>query len=389
MGLLDITDPSAVLEAMREADSLGRDAFLAATGFGRGRFYVLRHDGREYDPKAIVGVAHGKQHPLQGNLPPLRFRGGVDGANEVLKRLGFVVSDRRPRTVDAEREWRERAWTDLTSDPSWPELAPATLRDMGVYGGQQGVWVDKSRTSLLAPDGIAVGVLHTGRHYADDLSDDGIVYHYPRTGRPTSRDAGEVASVKNCQQYGLPVFVISEAANGSRRLVRRAWVTDHDDPTAIFLMRFGERPSVVAEDEPKADFFIQSARRRSRREVERAERDPGFKFSIIRRYNSTCVLSGVSVPEMLDAAHIVPVQHRGSDDERNGLLLTAGLHRAYDAWLWSIDPDTLAVVGRPQGPTLQAMGIGYRDVLHLPRPPHPDALTWRHDQFNRRISGVV
>jgi hypothetical protein len=33
--------------------------------------------------------------------------------------------------------------------------------------------------------GITVSLLHTGRHYADELSADGVLYHYPRrVGRP-------------------------------------------------------------------------------------------------------------------------------------------------------------------------------------------------------------
>jgi hypothetical protein len=59
------------------------------------------------------------------------------------------------------------------------------LRGLGVYGGAQGVWVDKARTKEIAPAGVTVALLHTGCSYADDLSADGVVYHYPKTGRPS------------------------------------------------------------------------------------------------------------------------------------------------------------------------------------------------------------
>ena len=41
------------------------------------------------------------------------------------------------------------------------------LREMGVYGGAQGIWVDKRRTGALTADGngVTVGVRHTGQHY--------------------------------------------------------------------------------------------------------------------------------------------------------------------------------------------------------------------------------
>src|SRR5215472_10558353 len=39
--------------------------------------------------------------------------------------------------------------------------------------------------------GIAVGLLHTGSAYDDDLFEDGVIYHFPVTNRPGRRDASE------------------------------------------------------------------------------------------------------------------------------------------------------------------------------------------------------
>ena len=43
MGLAEITNRQAVLEAIREFDRLGRDRFLNKYGFGRARSYLLVH----------------------------------------------------------------------------------------------------------------------------------------------------------------------------------------------------------------------------------------------------------------------------------------------------------------------------------------------------------
>ena len=61
-------------------------------------------------------------------------------------------------------------------------LEPARLRELGIYGGAQCIWVDKARTacSEIGADGATVAILHTGRHYADDLSDDGVIYTTPQ-----------------------------------------------------------------------------------------------------------------------------------------------------------------------------------------------------------------
>jgi 5-methylcytosine-specific restriction protein A len=79
----------SVLKAIAEHDVLGREAFLETYHFGKARSYVLVHEGREYDSKAIAGVAHKWD---QGRaLAPGEFSGGKDHAAAWLKRLGFQV----------------------------------------------------------------------------------------------------------------------------------------------------------------------------------------------------------------------------------------------------------------------------------------------------------
>ena len=77
---------------------------------------------------------------------------------------------------DDEQERRLELWGALKNlGPN--NISARSLRDLGVYGGAQGIWIDKARTGNLAPDGLTVGLLHTGRHYPDDLSEDGLIYH--------------------------------------------------------------------------------------------------------------------------------------------------------------------------------------------------------------------
>lgn len=87
-----LTSRAAVLRALELYDSLGGDAFLARYGFGRSRGYVLVHDGRQYDSKAVAGVAFGLQHPDSGPLRAAEFSGGRSGAAGILRGLGFEVT---------------------------------------------------------------------------------------------------------------------------------------------------------------------------------------------------------------------------------------------------------------------------------------------------------
>ena len=64
----ELTDPSSVMKAVAEFDELGREAFLDKYGFGPAYKYLLVVDGKEYDAKAVIGVARGFQYPERGPL---------------------------------------------------------------------------------------------------------------------------------------------------------------------------------------------------------------------------------------------------------------------------------------------------------------------------------
>lgn len=74
---LGVLSREAIQRAIAEYDALGRDAFLSKHNFGRATTYALMVDGREYDPKAIAGVAYGFDHPDEGTLKNTEFNGGV------------------------------------------------------------------------------------------------------------------------------------------------------------------------------------------------------------------------------------------------------------------------------------------------------------------------
>lgn len=90
MSLENVTDPSAVRRAVEEFKAVGQRQFLERYGFGASRGWMLRVDGQDYDAKAILGAAHGYEHPALGPLPQSEFHGGKPTAIK-LRELGFVV----------------------------------------------------------------------------------------------------------------------------------------------------------------------------------------------------------------------------------------------------------------------------------------------------------
>jgi 5-methylcytosine-specific restriction protein A len=90
MPLDHFSDRNAVIAAIDECDRLGGDAFLKKYGFRPATKYKLRYQGRFYDSKAIVGVAHGIQFPIEGQLLSSEFHGGRPTTSK-LKDLGFEI----------------------------------------------------------------------------------------------------------------------------------------------------------------------------------------------------------------------------------------------------------------------------------------------------------
>jgi putative restriction endonuclease len=288
-------------------------------------------------------------------------------------------------TPEEELIWREAVWAELQNCPTWPDVPPSLLNDLRVYRGGSGVWFDESSTRQICPSGIAVSVLNTGQHYDDDIDEDAIIYHYPTTVRKGLRDQNEIDSVKQAANLQLPLFVIID--KGNWRQVKRAWVTGEDDISRLFLMEFGEQQQEkIAIELDHVKFSAKTDRKLSIDQVVRVERDPRFKFHVVKRHTGKCVVTDLSVVKMLDGAHVVPVANGGSDDPRNGLLLSASHHRAYDKHLWSINPSTLEIETSPKGPNLRQMKFERRDVGHLQEAgtlPHLDALEIRYEMFLR------
>ena len=88
-GLSPLTDRAAVLTAIAEYDTVGRDEFLDRYGFGRAKWWYLLHEGKQYDSKAITGAAMGQQTGTP--LTAIDFKGGEASAVRKLQSLGFRV----------------------------------------------------------------------------------------------------------------------------------------------------------------------------------------------------------------------------------------------------------------------------------------------------------
>lgn len=83
-------------------------------------------------------------------------------------------------------------------------------------------------------------------------------------------------------------------------------------------------------------------------QTRRAVRDAQFRRRVLNAYGHRCAMCGVQL-RLLDAAHILPVEHPQSTDETsNGVALCAQHHRAYDRALVSFIESHDIVVNKQQ-----------------------------------------
>ncbi len=77
-----------------------------------------------------------------------------------------------------------------------------------------------------------------------------------------------------------------------------------------------------------------------------ARQDYQFKQDIKKFYNEKCIITDADIEEC-SICHIKPLYECNDDekyDYRNGIILSESLHRLFDKYLFSINPDTLEIV---------------------------------------------
>ncbi len=56
-----------------------------------------------------------------------------------------------------------------------------------------------------------------------------------------------------------------------------------------------------------------------------------FRKNILVAFNSTCIVTGVTIENVLEASHIIGVEYNGTDKIENGLCLRSDIHQLFDS----------------------------------------------------------
>jgi putative restriction endonuclease len=116
-----------------------------------------------------------------------------------------------------------------------------------------------------------------------------------------------------------------------------------------------------------------------------------FRSTVMASYDFTCAISGINVPALIQASHIVPWSHEEGRrlDPRNGIALSVLHDRAFDRGLITLDEDLrLVISGRLRiGKPTEIHRVALLNIegrrLRLPTryAPDPEALAYHREHI--------
>ncbi|MYH81310.1 hypothetical protein F4141_11485 [Candidatus Poribacteria bacterium] len=130
--------------------------------------------------------------------------------------------------------------------------------------------------------------------------------------------------------------------------------------------------------------------------AKKSTRTSGFRKAIMQVYTYTCVICEIQIltldgASLTEAAHIVPVEHLGNDDVRNGISLCQQHHWGFDNGLLSVNEVYKVIVSDlmvEKGPlewkftTLTDKGILLPE--NREHYPAPEAFAWHRENVFRK-----
>ena len=339
---------------MAEYDELGAEEFLARYGFAPARVYRVAEHGRQYDSKAIVGVAHG--YSTGQFLAGRDFVGGQQTVVKSLEALGFSFA---PATADETSAWllttksdyrRLGGYTKYDDDPTSHysyDSNVANSRQVGVgdrlvfwdevslIGASTVASIDQrpgikkiSRCRNCTTTNIAARKTKTPRFRCDDCHEE---FDVPIV------DEVEVTVYQTDHQQGwvdlaglLDGSTLRGLTGYSQNSIRRIdWdqfasaVEGAAGPTAL-------TPVTIAQSQ-----IITGGH--TTRQVSVRIGQPAFRAELVRKYGAVCAFTGPAPAEVLEACHLYSYAEVGRHDIEGGLLLRRDLHRLFDQGLLAVN----------------------------------------------------
>lgn len=125
--------------------------------------------------------------------------------------------------------------------------------------------------------------------------------------------------------------------------------------------------SITSEIERKR---VQSANRRPRQ--------ASFRRAVLGP-NPRCIITNVTMPEVLEAAHIVPFKYRGEDTAENGFIMRMDIHQLFDSGHLRINVDGAVFLTER---ARMDYGALIPPMVSIPPQINRDFIRWRWENYN-------
>jgi hypothetical protein len=258
-----------------------------------------------------------------------------------------------------------------------------------IHRGERGIYRDLSKTRKLSfEDGICQSILDTGRKYDDILTDSYLTYYYPDTSHK-SRDVGEINSLKISQKYNIPIFVVLGSDEDTKtKEIRLGYVQSFNDVQKSFLISFIEDnkriinpiENIIEEQKDETDVLFDDTRQRKKTlSSNRNNNQPKFNFDVFKYYQNQCAVCDINY--FLEAAHIIPVKNRGTDNKKNGIILCKNHHKAFDDMFFRINYQNYNIEILKENKV--SLKILRDNINHLTNKPGNIFLEWRYKNYKK------
>jgi hypothetical protein len=129
------------------------------------------------------------------------------------------------------------------------------------------------------------------------------------------------------------------------KLEEEIWQEFNRDSVSIVSEIFAAKDNLLAKPEEPGEFSTPGGPSEVGRTVKVRRLQGFFRDAVLTNYSQRCGLSGVALPDLLNASHIIPwsVSPERRCDPRNGISLNALYDRAFDRGLFTFS-ESLEVV---------------------------------------------
>ena len=202
-----------------------------------------------------------------------------------------------------------------------------------------------------------------------DLSSGVLEYHFERSGP----DSCYNRYLATAAERSTPLILLRGVADALYEVIFPVFIRELNPFAGTAEIHFGEALDDGFRD-VEGNMIAAEPLPRVYRPLESKTRghQAAFRIRVLMAYGYRCALTGLPLPDLLEAAHIIPDARDGEASVRNGIAMSRLHHAAYERNLLGIDSDGMIHLSRTvrearDGPLLDH-GLHNLDGqrLHLP-----------------------